>query len=196
MELKFEELENQNEIENQNQNQNENYVNYWSNANQTTTNQKKSKISYDDILSSLNMVVSNGVLQFAKPIPQNQEQNAPKKQVTIKEPSNQKNQINQKNHINQKNQKNQINQINQQNNYITNKYFKDYQEEETINNVPMTKEEYKKKLIQDYINRQQAQRRISQIKSKKLLFDTRNINIAPIQMPRDMNKLFSTFKKS
>ena len=94
MELKFEELENQNEIENQNQN--ENYVNYWSNANQTTTNQKKSKISYDDILSSLNMVVSNGVLQFAKPIPQNQEQNAPKKQVTIKEPSNQKNQINKK----------------------------------------------------------------------------------------------------
>jgi hypothetical protein len=51
-------------------------------------------------------------------------------------------------------------------------------------------------LIQDYINRQQAQRRISQIKSKKLLFDTRNINISPTQMPRDMNKLFSTFRKS
>ena len=52
-------------------------------------------------------------------------------------------------------------------------------------------------LIQDYINRQQAQRRIAQIKSKRLLFDTQHINIAPSpnQMPRDMNKLFSTFRK-
>jgi hypothetical protein len=59
----------------------------------------------------------------------------------------------------------------------------------------MTKEEYKKMLIQDYINRQNAIRRISQIKSKKLLFNTQNISIAPNNNPRDMNKLFSTFRK-
>ena len=75
-----------------------------------------------------------------------------------------------------------------QNNYITNKYFKDYKDESVIEEhlVPLTEEEYRQMLIQDYINRQQAQRRISQIKSRRLLFDTRHINIAPTQMPRDI----------
>ena len=166
MELKFEELEVDpptNEV---------NYTNYWSNATEITTtttnptNLKKPKVSYDDILSSLNMVVHNGVLQFAKPTQQ-------KKQVTINEPNN------------------------QSNNYINNKYFKDYKDESIIEEPPkpLTKEEYKQMLIQNYINRQQAQRRISQIKSKKLLFDTQHINIAPIQNPRDMNKLFKSFKR-
>jgi hypothetical protein len=60
----------------------------------------------------------------------------------------------------------------------------------------MTKEEYRQMLIEDYIKRQQAQRRIAQIKPKKLLFHTNNINISqnPNQMPRDMNKLFKTFR--
>jgi hypothetical protein len=175
MELKIEELDNPELV---NKTDEVNYINYWSNAN-PTINPKKSKISYDDILSSLNMVVSNGVLQFAKPNPQkNQEQEqvkSQKKRVTINT---------------------QPQQQEPQNNYITNKYFKNYQEQNIINEEPakpMTKEEYKQMLIQDYINRQQAQRRISQIKSKKLLFDTRHINIAPNQMPRDMNKLFKTF---
>ena len=83
-------------------------------------------------------------------------------------------------------------------NYITNKYFKDYKEPGVIEEPPkpMTKEEYRQMLIQDYIKRQEAQRRIAQIKSKKLLFHTNNINIAqnPNQMPRDMNKLFKTFR--
>jgi len=158
-----------------------NYINYWSNANQTSTT-KKPKVSYDDILSSLNMVVHNGVLQFAKPTQQSQQkpqqktqQSQQKKQVTINAPQP------------------------QQNNYITNKYFKDYKDESQglveEPRKPMTKEEYKKMLIQDYINRQNAIRRISQIKSKKLLFNTQNISIAPNNNPRDLNKLFSTFRK-
>lgn len=169
MELKFEELDvntQTNEV---------NYTNYWSNANpisNESTNEKKSKVSYDDILSSLNMVVNNGVLQFAKPI-KKQEKQSQKKTVIIGEHSSLS-----------------------QNNYITNKYFKDYKElTEEEPKVPLTKEEYRQMLIQDYINRQQAQIRISQIKSKRLLFDTRNINIAPTQMPRDMNKLFKSFKR-
>ena len=179
MELKFEELEVDpptNEV---------NYTNYWSNATEITTtttnptNLKKPKVSYDDILSSLNMVVHNGVLQFAKPTQQ-------KKQVTIIEPNNQR-------HPNKQQQQ----PNNQSNNYINNKYFKDYKDESIIEEPPkpLTKEEYKQMLIQNYINRQQAQRRISQIKSKKLLFDTQHINIAPNQNPRDMNKLFKSFKR-
>jgi hypothetical protein len=190
MELKFEEIDTP--IENtssQDTPTNEvNYVNYWSNVNQTTTT-KKPKVSYDDILSSLNMVVHNGVLQFAKPIEQKAEKSQQKKQVTINAP--------QKPQSFQHQQKPQSFQ-NQQNNYITNKYFKDYKDEsqgleEPIK--PITKEEYRQILIQDYINRQNAIRRISQIKSKKLLFNTQNINVAPNNNPRDMNKLFSTFRK-
>ena len=189
MELKIEEVESPEPVNNSTE---VNYINYWSNANQTI-NPKKSKISYDDILSSLNMVVSNGVLQFAKPNPQSQSQlNQEQNQEQIKS---QKKRVTINPHQQQHPQQHPQQQY-QQNNYITNKYFKNYQEQNIINEEPakpMTKEEYKQMLIQDYINRQQAQRRISQIKSRKLLFDTRHINIAPNQMPRDMNKLFSPF---
>lgn len=156
MELKFEEIESQNSQEkyvnywnnNQSQNENRSHTENSSQNSSQNNSQKKTKISYDDILSSLNMVVQNGVLKFAKPL-ENQNQNQNQNKNVIEEPK-----------------------------------------------IPMTKEEYKKMLIQDYINRQQAQRRISQIKSKKLLFDTRNISISPNQMPRDMNKLFATFRKN
>lgn len=181
MELKFEELDEQ-----EGQGNKINYANYWSNDN-SVKNEKidKPKISYDDILSSLNMVVNNGVLQFAKPINQPQQSNKQQsnkqevKRVTINAQANQQPQK-------------------PQYSYITNKYFKDYYQQQSVieePEVPMTKEEYKKMLIQDYINRQQAQRRISEIKSKRLLFDTRNINISPNQMPRDMNKLFKSFSR-
>ena len=175
MELKFEELDTPSQDTSTNE---VNYINYWSNANQTTSqNSKKPKVSYDDILSSLNMVVNNGVLQFAKPTQQKpqqkpQQKSQQKKQVTINAP--------------------------QQNNYITNKYFKDYKDESQCVEEPakpMTKEEYKQMLIKNYIDRQNAIRRISQIKSKKLLFNTQNISIAPNNNPRDMNKLFSTFRR-
>jgi hypothetical protein len=193
MELNFEELDNPSDPVNNPNNvtpQTEiNYINYWSNANPTaneSSNPKKPKVSYDDILSSLNMVVNNGVLQFAKPVkqePKNQEaKSQQKKQVTIREPQQQQ----QRQHPNQ-------------NNYITNKYFKDYQEhQQDVDEEPprpLTKEEYRQMMIQDYINRQQAQIRLSQIKSRKLLFNTQHINIAPNQMPRDMNKLFKPFTR-
>jgi hypothetical protein len=186
MELNFEELE----TTLTNEPNEPNYVNYWSNANKTIDTPQKKKVSYDDILSSLNMVVHNGVLQFANPIQSNQ----PNQPNQTKQ-SNQSNQLNQSNKV----QKKQVT-IREPNssNYITNKYFKDYKEPGVIEEPPkpMTKEEYRQMLIQDYIKRQEAQRRIAQIKSKKLLFHTNNINIAqnPNQMPRDMNKLFKTFR--
>jgi len=178
MELKLEELEGP-----ENQENKIDYMNYWSNDS-SIKNEKstKPKMSYDDILSSLNMVVNNGVLQFASQpsqsdkSQQSQVKQEQKKRVTINAPSNQAPQYN----------------------YITNKYFKDYRDPQSMveeKEIPLTKEEYKKMLIQDYINRQQSQRRIAEIKSRRLLFDTRHINISPNQMPRDMNKLFKTFPR-
>ncbi len=195
MELKFEELDTPSQDAPTNE---VNYVNYWSNANQSTTTNsatKKPKVSYDDILSSLNMVVHNGVLQFAKPIEQNTQKSQQKKQVTINAP--QKQSFQQQKPQSFQQQQSQSFQQNQ-NNYITNKYFKDYKDESQYIEEPakpMTKEEYRQMLIQEYINRQNAIRRISQIKSKKLLFNTQNISIAPNNNPKDMNKLFSTFRR-
>jgi hypothetical protein len=84
-------------------------------------------------------------------------------------------------------QQQQYQQQQPQNSYIHNKYFQ--VQEEPVVRRPMTREEY----IRDYNARLASQRRIAQIKSKKLLFDTNHIHISPSsQKPRDMNKLFAT----
>jgi hypothetical protein len=144
---------------------NNNSTNYWENKNtNTNTTQKKPRVSYDDILSSLNMVVQNGVLKFANP----------KTNTNVK--------TNTKTNI-----KTNINS----NNFITNKYFKDYKEEtEPLERRPLTKEEQREL----YIKRQQELKHISEVKSKKLLFNTQNINIAPRQNA-NLNKLFPMFKR-
>ena len=163
--------------------------NYWDNKPDHSA-QKKARFSYDDILNSLNLVVQNGVL----------------KQIQVKPTQGQGQSQGQRQGQNQ-------GQLQQQpmaqksvtfdpqvkNSYIYNKYFKDYQEhQQGVDEEPprpLTKEEYRQMMIQDYINRQQAQIRLSQIKSRKLLFNTQHINIAPNQMPRDMNKLFKPFTR-
>ena len=124
-------------------------TNYWENKNtntNTNTTQKKPRVSYDDILSSLNMVVQNGVLRFANPTPKTNPKINPK--INYKE------------------------------------------ELEPLETKPLTKEEQKEL----YIKRQQELKRISEIKSKKLLFNTQNISIAPRQNT-NLNKLFPMFKK-
>lgn len=142
----------------------ENYNNnYWTNEATTTTasnTKSKKKVSYDDILTSLNMVVHNGVLQFAK----KQQKTQPPQQY----------------------QQQQYQQQQPQNSYIHNKYFQ-VQQQEPAPRRPMTREEY----IRDYNARIASQRRIAQIKSKKLLFDTQHIHISPSN-PRDLNRLFAT----
>lgn len=58
----------------------------------------------------------------------------------------------------------------------------------------LTKEQYKKLVILNYIKRQQAIQRINQIKSKKLLFPNPNVNITTSSQNMfrrpDMNRLF------
>lgn len=156
MEMNFTEIQEGVEGEEYNPNNN-----YWTNEATTTSSNTKSKknVSYGDILTSLNMVVQNGVLQFAKkPVSQQKHQQ----------------------------QQPQYQQQQPQNSYIHNKYFQE-QHQEPIPRRPMTREEY----IRDYNARLASQRRIAQIKSKKLLFDTQHIHISPSN-PRDMNRLFAT----
>ena len=108
---------------------------------------QKPKISYEDILSKMGMFVSDGKLHLVD-----------RNSVSFQE---------------EQNQEQVINQI-PQNSYIHNKYFKnDLQPQNTITR-PKTAQEYKKMIIENYIERL----RIKQIKSKKLLMPTSNINMA------------------
>lgn len=108
----------------------ENYQNYWSGS---TADNKKTpkKVSYDDILSSLNMTVHNGVLHFVNPVVSTQPTTTP---TTAR----------------------QSPHTPIQNSYIHNKYFKDYVEPNSAptKKNPPTREEYLKYLY----NQQQIAR--------------------------------------
>ena len=123
----------------------------------------KNQISYDDILQSMNMRVKDGKLEMIQPVPQ-QANYAP--QVPYQE----------------------------QNSYIYNKYFQDYAKQQNrqqqIPSRPLTPQERRALIIKRQIEIENQRRRISQIKSKKLLFSTDNINISYGRQPRDMNRLF------
>jgi len=180
MELKFEEV-NANHLDNQNYpnfaayNVNQpittNQVNYWE---KKDVRQPKKKVSFDDILNNMNLVVTqDGVLQYMRPLQQeyNQGNNS---------------QYNQGNNS----QYSQYNQQSTQMNIsepihpavkhspIYNKYFKDYRENEQSHpsgpRRPKTIQELKQMLREDKIREIQQKIRISQIKSKKMLFT--NIN--------------------
>ena len=127
---------------------------------------KRKKVSFDDILSNMNLVVNqNGVLQYMEPI--------------------QHNNIDDYNHTQQLNQQPYLQQKtepldpNVKHSYIFNKYFKDYKDANTSNipvpRVPQSLEEYRQMVIQDKIKALQQRNRIAQIKSTKMLY-TNNIS--------------------
>ena len=146
--------------------------NYWETANNQKPSPKKKKVSYDDILNSLNLVVNkNGVLQYMS-VNQNDE--------NIQQQPSYNNQ--------QYNQQPQTKTIAKgkplepqvKNSFIYNKYFKDYKDPnaEIVEEVkvPQTVEEYNQMLLEERIKRIQERNRIAQIKSTKMLFENNNHN--------------------
>jgi hypothetical protein len=169
MELKFEEVNNLG---------NQNNLNYEAtNSNQNTTGQikyweqpkieRRKKVTFDDILNNMNLVVTqDGVLQHMRPISQEQ---------TL---------FNEQNNFQYQNQfvqqtsfKNEQIDPSVKHSYIYNKYFKGYSDE-NIQSIgprrPKSIEELKQMLREDKIKEIQQKIRLSQIKSKKMLFT--NIN--------------------
>ena len=153
------------------------------------TEKRKKKISYDDILSSMNTVVIDGKLEFISKdklnnILENNNQNQAnpiKKKVTFNQP-----QVPQP----------QVPQVNK-NSYIYNKFFKDYKEpnqnQNEIPQRPLTKKELLKQIIINRVNAINERNRIAEIKSTKLLFNNnnnRNITIRSMQNPGALNHLF------
>lgn len=145
--------------------------NYWEST-PATNKPKKKKVSFDDILSNMNLVVNKqGVLQMM----------APNHQLSQ--------QMQKGDFSYQDDHQIQQGQVPQQqpvepavkHSYIYNKYFKDYND---VNSgptvrVPKTMEEYKQMLEEDRMKRQM----IAQVKSTKMFF-TANSNTG--SNPRDI----------
>ena len=150
---------------------------YW--ENNVVEVKKKKKVTYDDILTSLNLVVApNGVLQYmnAKPTAFNDDNNQ-QQQVTPQ--SILKNPV-----------KHEQIQPQVKHSYIYNKYFKSYKDTNVVEEPrkPMTREEYQKMVIEDLIKKRLAQKRVAQIKSKQMAFTNNN---QPIYASKNnLNHLF------
>lgn len=132
---------------------------------------QKPKISYEDILSKMGMFVSDGKLHLVDRNSvsfQEQEQEQEKNQVV-------------KNQVVKNIPQNQV----IQNSYIHNKYFKNELQPQNTIAPPKTLQEYKKRVLENYIERL----RIKQIKSKKMMMPTSNISMATGNSS-NLNRLF------
>ena len=172
MEINFTEIYEKNPYLNQKTNLYINEINQ-PNLNETNTNyweqpkvekSKRKKISFDDILTNMNLIVSkdgtlrsmipktNNIFNFNSDYNEEQPQQYPQQQYRQQEPLD----------------------PSVKHSFIYNKYFKDYKDATTPPEikVPKTMEEYKKMLLEDKIERIKQQKRISEIKSTKLFFTT------------------------
>ena len=181
MEINFSELNNlntKNPYENFDyDNYQQNSANYWDNSNNTEIKHKKKKVSFDDILTNMNLVVNReGVLQFMTPSqPENPHDIFYYNQPQMKKNNPNVRQINYSpNNINiDQNQNNEPLAPEVKHSYIYNKYFKDYVDpnaQKMKPRVPKTIEEYKQMLLDDKIKAIQHKIMVEKIKSKKLLF--------------------------
>ena len=149
---------------------------------------KVQNISYDDILSSMNTVVVDGKLEFIK----NNEASINKHHMNddnIEQPNIAPiKKVQFSNEIqHQQHQQHQPLDPSLKNSYIYNKFFKDYKDPNSIEEqpkIPITREELKKQLIINCVNRYNERNRINQIKSTKLLF---NVNSNNVIRPRKSN---------
>jgi hypothetical protein len=143
-------------------------------------------VSYDDILNSLGFGVNNMGL-YKKNNSETQQYNQPNYQYQGNEVNYPINQI-------QPNYQYQSLDPRIKNSAIYNKYFKNYKDPNEIKvpQKPLTPQELRIKIIKHNIEVQQAKKRLSQIKSKKMFYSTQNVAISTNhnQPPVNLNKLF------
>ena len=162
------------------------------------TPSKKKQVTYDDILSSLNMTVVDGKLQIARNrVVENvniqKDSPVTKNNVNIHSKINSKANNNYKQmHQQQQQQQQQHQQMKQRQQQQPN-YDQQYEESEEPGGS-MTREQYKRLVLIQYLKNETQRRRINEMKSKKLMFSTisnNNINISPqIRSTTDLNHLF------
>jgi hypothetical protein len=191
MDLKFSELDNIDTTSKMGETNN-----YWEKQSKpSTAPQKKKKISFDDILSNMNLVVNKtGVLQSMALInnpqndeyPQQQQPQYSQQQYSQQQKQQYSQQPQQQQYYQEYNeQPSNKTQVKKQepldpsvkHSYIFNKYFKDYQDAAPPApevKTPKTKEEYFRMIHEERLRRIQEAHRISQIKSRKLMFTANN----------------------
>jgi len=169
--------------------------NYWEKPKEQSELKKK-KVSFNDILSNMNLVVNKqGVLQFMTPNKeelqrqnynynsneffQPQYQQPQYQQPQYQQPQYQQPQYQQSQHQQSQHQQSQQNKNSQpidpavKHSYIFNKYFKDYADinaEKPGPRVPKTIEEYNQMLLEDKIKQIEHRKMIEEVKSKKMMF--------------------------
>ena len=197
MELNFSELDNmttQNPYEQFNEN-------YWEQATSEKEQQtKKKKVSFTDILSNMNLVVSNkGVLQFMKPTHEHHPQDYHYEEKYAQPQPQQRQQPQQQPQQRQQNvQPQKPVEPSVKHSYIYNKYFKDYADVSAPapeKRVPKTIEEYNQMVYEDRIKRIEERKRISKIKSTKLMFTTTPNNHVSQGNPRNIQTSKNSLKK-
>jgi hypothetical protein len=139
------------------------------------------QISYEDIMSKMGMFVADGKLHLMDNNPQGYQQ--------IKNYQKNNQQQQQQQQQQQHNQPNNQQNI-PQNSYIYNKLFKEELRPQNEIRRPMTAQEYKRKVLENFIQSQ----RIREMKSRKLLMPTSNINISSGNSG-NLNKLFNFSKR-
>ena len=184
MELNFSEIDSKNPYDSFDYNgyeasTNNNPEKYWEQniqKQQTAQQTKKKKVSFDDILTNMNLVVNkSGVLQFMS---QTQDTQPQYQQPQYQQPQYQQPQYQEPQYQQPQYQQPHIKEPldpSVKHSYIYNKYFKDYQDANPITpevKVPKTKEEYLKMLVEERLRQIEERKRIAQIKSTKLLFTT------------------------
>ena len=196
MEINFVDVNktNQNPYENfdyksyENENKNETSQKYWEQQNlsqsQSKKQTKKKKVSFDDILSNMNLVVNDkGVLQYMSPIIPTNEQYSQEQQYPQQQYPQQ--QYPQQQYPQQQYPQKQNEPLDPsvKHSYIFNKYFKEYKDANSPKQevkVPKTKEEYFQMVAEERLRQIEERKRISQIKSKKLMFVTNYNNVANV----------------
>ena len=197
MDLNFSELDNIDTI-----NTGAETNNYWEQQSKPpAAPQKRKKVSFDDILSNMNLVVNKtGVLQRMVPMnnpndessqhqqqySQHQQQYPQHQQQYSQQQQQQYPQQHQQQYYQEYTEQppNRLNVKKQEpldpslkHSYIYNKYFKDYQDatpQAPEVKTPKTKEEYFRMIHEERLRRIQEAHRISQIKSRKLMFTANN----------------------
>jgi hypothetical protein len=177
MELNFTEYDNykDNNLEND-------YSKYW----EQPKTEKKKKVSFNDILTNMNLVVGkNGVLQqMQHQAVEEQPQYLPQPQQYLPQPQQQYITKKQEQYLPQQKEQYNIKKIEEnqvpidpsvKHSFIYNKYFKDYvdaykPEPEVL--VPRTMEEYRQMVYEQKVKEAEERKRISEIKSTKLMFTT------------------------
>jgi hypothetical protein len=176
------------------------YNKYWVTPDTNVKSGKKNKVTFDDILSNMNLVVGkNGVLQqmtTKRQIDPSIDQQIQFQYEPIQTPLKKSNTIN----VNKTNVTNATPVSSEvKHSFIYNKYFKDYNDTykpEPNILVPKTIEEYKQMVKEQRLKDIEERKRISQIKSTKLMFTTnQGYNNGPTKINASKNNLrFMNFK--